>query len=206
MAVKKSPLNLNSNLGPCNVSLSYWTSEFGSHSIDAGNYNWIRLHNLPLHCWNWDSIVEVLRPLGDLIYVQRREDISLENLRALVRLKAPTAFPLDVIVDVGVRSFMVRLQDDDVPTLRSKFIQGPAVITTTHPKVPPPPPTLPDTQPIRSVHQISREVKGKDPIPHVSSLNSYGKIVEHSSDLGLHLGTQEPPSSNVPLLDSLCFC
>lgn len=82
--------------------------------------------NLPLHCWNWDSIVAVRRTLGDLIYVLKREDISLEHLRALVHLKSPANFLMKIIVDVGVRRFKDRLEDDGIPVLRSKVVQGPA--------------------------------------------------------------------------------
>lgn len=57
--VKRSPVHLHSNLGQCSLKLSHWTPKFGSHSIAAGNYNWIRMSNLPLHCWNWNSILEV---------------------------------------------------------------------------------------------------------------------------------------------------
>lgn len=73
--VKKSPISLQTNLGQCSLKLSHWTPQFGSHAIAAGNYNWIRMSNLPLHCWNWNSIVEVLRPIGDLIFVQKKEDV-----------------------------------------------------------------------------------------------------------------------------------
>lgn len=115
--VKKSSITVNPNLGQCNPSLAYWTPEFGSHDIAAKNYNWVRMTNLSLHCWNWNLIVEVLRPLGDLIFVQKREDISLEHLRALVSLQAQVNFPLEIIIDVGIRSFKVRLEDDRIPVL-----------------------------------------------------------------------------------------
>lgn len=60
----------------------------------------------------------VLRPLGDLIYVQKREETSLQFLRVLAHLKKPIVFPMEVIVDVGFRSFKVLLEDDGIPILR----------------------------------------------------------------------------------------
>ena len=68
-AVKKSPVTFNSPFGRCTVGLSPWTPEFGFHALAVGNYHWIWLSNMPLHCWNWDSIVAILSPLGELIYV-----------------------------------------------------------------------------------------------------------------------------------------
>lgn len=58
--------------GQCMIRLSHWTPEYDFHDVAVGNYNWIRMSNLPLHYWNYDSIMAVLRPLGDLIYVQKK--------------------------------------------------------------------------------------------------------------------------------------
>lgn len=123
-AVKQSPLSFSSKHGLCTISLSPWTPEFKSHSLAAGNYQWIKLSNLPLHYWNWDSIVSVLRPIGDLIYVQKREEASLKFLRVMARLKKPIAFPLQMVVNVGMRSFFVLLEDSGIPILRSKISHG----------------------------------------------------------------------------------
>lgn len=43
-----------------------------------------------------------------------------------MRLKSPTSFPLDMIVDVGVRNFKVRFEDDGIPFIHSKTVHGPA--------------------------------------------------------------------------------
>lgn len=59
----------------------------------------------------------VLRPLSDLIYVQKCEDTSLQFLRVLACLKKPIVFTMEVIVDVGFKSFKVLLEDDGIPIL-----------------------------------------------------------------------------------------
>lgn len=79
------------------------------------------MSNLPLYCY-WDSIVEILRPIEDLICVQKKEHITLEHLRSLVKLKSPVSFLLEITMDVGVRNFKVKLEDDGVPVLRSKVV------------------------------------------------------------------------------------
>lgn len=40
-----------------------------------------------------------------------------------MRLKEIINFPLNMIVDVGVRSFKVCLEDDGIPVLHSKVVQ-----------------------------------------------------------------------------------
>lgn len=57
------------------------------------------------------------------------------------------AFPIEMIVDVGVRSFKVHLEDDGVPVLRFKIIQGPKPQATSQKKPSSdPPPTVLNSQ------------------------------------------------------------
>lgn len=109
--------------------------EFGSHLITAEEYHWIRLSSIPLHCWNSDSIVAMMHPLGDLIYIQKRKEASLKYLRVMARLKIAISFPMEIIVDVGVQSFKVLLKDSGIPILRSKIIQVPVSQQSLKPKV-----------------------------------------------------------------------
>lgn len=63
--------------------------------------------------------------------MQKKENISLENLRALVRLKSQTVFLIEMIVDMGFRSFKVHLEDGGISVLRSKIVQGPVMQAST---------------------------------------------------------------------------
>lgn len=71
----------------------------------------------------------------ELTYIQKEENITLEHLRVLLRLINPASFPLNMIVDVGVRSFKVRLEDDRIPVIHSKVVHGLSSIVSDH-KVP----------------------------------------------------------------------
>lgn len=105
---------------------------------------------------------------GDLIYVQKKEHISLEYLRTLVRLKPSITFPVEITVDVGVHSFIVKLEDDGAHVLRSKVMQGP---------VPAPAPAS------HNLVYVPKQPKDKEPFN--SLVVSYsGETVEHSSVLG----------------------
>ncbi|KAH7690318.1 Retroviral ribonuclease H protein [Dioscorea alata] len=212
--VKLHSLSLETKHGPCSLKFSHWTPEFGSHAVAAGIYNWIRISNLPLHCWNWDSIVSVLKPLGDLIFVRKCEDTSLEHMKALVRLKSSTPFPIDMTVDVGVRSFNVRLEDDGAPIIRSKVIRGsvPSSNAQANSKNRVSPSTLPlQPQILTSVNpgRLTREEKGKAPLPSSRSAEPLGAAAASLSEpalpskpLSLNSDDQPTPevgrSSDVP--------
>lgn len=187
LAVKQSPLSFTSKHGPCTINLSPWTLEFKSHSLAAGNYQWIRLSNLPLHCWNWESIISILRPIGDLIYVQKREEASLKFLRVMARLKKPLAFPMQLIVDVGMRSFLVLLEDSGFPSLRSKIshanvipvkpVESLEANMSSHVGPAPPPPNN------RTSTKLHPDLKGKAPAFASPSTDISGKHVELGSML-----------------------
>lgn len=124
IAVQKSPIYFDFHLGKCTVGLSPWTLDFRSHALVAGNYHWILMSNMPLHLWNQDSIVAVLRPLFELIYVRKQEKSSLKHLRVLARFKKPIDFPTHIVIDVVVRSFIVLQEDLRINVLRQKIIQA----------------------------------------------------------------------------------
>lgn len=138
--------------------------------------------------------------MADLIYVQKRENISLEHLRTLVRLKSTTVFPVDLIEDVGLRSFKVILYDDGVPTLRSKIIQRKITASSTQAKNHPPEPHTYTLWSSRSTYQLSKELKGKDPQLQDHPPEPHGRTVECGSCLGYISGSKESLSSDKTLL------
>lgn len=106
----------------------------------------------------------VLPPLGDLIYMQKKEESSLEFLRVLARLKKPISFPMVIIVNVGVRSFKVLLEDSGIQVIRSKVVQGPVIQPTSSPPDPvrnSSASNLDMEVPRRSTHQVEKVLKGK---------------------------------------------
>lgn len=164
--------------------------EFESHAIAAGEYHWIRLSNMSLHHWSWESIVLVLCPLGDLIYVQKREEASLQYLKVLALLKNAISFPMEIIIDIGVRSFNVLLEDSGIPILLSKVVQAstdssksnliaPAQRTSSSNTVV----TEQTPQTSCSTHQIPSEHKSKSQALVMPSIEISGKSVECGSGL-----------------------
>lgn len=99
--------------------------EFGSHAlppVSTIGFVYLICHSTT-RIGTPDSIVPVLRPLGDLIYVQKREESSLQYLRVLARLRKAISFLMEIIIEVGVRSLRVLLEDLGTQVIRSRIVQ-----------------------------------------------------------------------------------
>lgn len=82
---------------------------------------------------------------------------------------------MEIAVNVGVRSFIVKLEDDGAHILHSKVVTGP---TTHNPSQNPPDPAS------RNMVYVPKQSKGKEPINSTFVDSLIGKTVEHSSGLG----------------------
>ena len=117
-------------------------------------------------------------------------------MRVLVRLKKLIIFPMQIAVDIGVRSFIVLLEDSGIPILRSKIVQASAAPPKinassseqrdpiTNSETDAPLTHAHSRQPPRGTHQIPREAKGKTPVQVLPSVENFGKSVEHGSGHG----------------------
>lgn len=117
-------------------------------------------------------------------------------MRALVRLKDPLNFPLNIIVDVGVRSFKVLLEDDGTPILRSKVVQRSnpfAAQMNTSPNqldlskvIPQPTASVQpcSNPPLCNTYQIQSSAKGKQVLSSQPSVDILGETIELGFGLG----------------------
>lgn len=55
-------------MGPQCLYLNKWTLDFDP-AVDVPKVVpvWVRLPNLPVHCWNWDSLMHIGNALGKFI-------------------------------------------------------------------------------------------------------------------------------------------
>lgn len=56
-----------------------------------------------------------MRAIGDLIYVQKQEKVSLHFLLVLFCLKSPVTLPMNLDISVGMYSFLIKLEDIGEP-------------------------------------------------------------------------------------------
>lgn len=68
-ASKISELSLPSKMGPCVISIKPWLVEIGFVGSATGKAQVFLIWNLPLHAWTWSVLVDILRPIGELVAV-----------------------------------------------------------------------------------------------------------------------------------------
>ena len=55
-------------MGPQGLYLNKWTLDFDpEEDVTSPVPVWVRMPNLPIHCWNWDSLKHIGDALGKFI-------------------------------------------------------------------------------------------------------------------------------------------
>lgn len=80
-------LSFPSRLGPCDFSISPWTVEVGSVGAATGKGQVLLIWNLPLHAWTWSVLVDLLRPIGELVAIPQPRKPHKAFLLVLVRCR-----------------------------------------------------------------------------------------------------------------------
>ena len=62
-------------MGPQGLYLNKWTPDFDpAVDVPTAVLVWVRLPNLPVHCWNWDSLKRIGNALGKFIDRENNKD------------------------------------------------------------------------------------------------------------------------------------
>lgn len=151
--------------GPCSLDISPWSPELGSVSAAVGPGTWVRVWNLPFHCWSSSTVADVLQQIGDLVTIGKNKSAPIGVLRVLVRLHGRTSLPHEIKFSVGMRKFFVlvtdeRNKDPSFSASRSRYIVNPSL---AHPNeaAPPIPPAVPPPSRHRFTHEVAASDKGK---------------------------------------------
>lgn len=114
-ASKLAELSLPSRMGPCVVSISPWTVEVGSVGSASGRGQVLLIWNLPLHAWTWTVLVELLKPIGEMVAIPQPSKPHKSFLSVLVRCHHRTSLPFEVSLSFGMRRFIVLITDNRLP-------------------------------------------------------------------------------------------
>lgn len=82
---KMSTFKVDTKDGPCSLKVAPWSAELGADGRAAGDGHWVMIWNLPLHAWCWEVIVEVLRPVGELVILSQAMVPHKKFITALIR-------------------------------------------------------------------------------------------------------------------------
>lgn len=158
-ASKVVELSLPSRMGLCVISILPWTAEVGSIGSASGRGQVLLIWNLPLHAWTWPVLVELLKPIGELVVIPQPSKLHKSFLSVLVRCHHRPSLPFEISLCLGMRRFMVLITDNRLsfPKFRldlEKFCYSSTVLECERE-------VEASGQP-KFTHEIFKEVKGNE--------------------------------------------
>ncbi|XP_039119044.1 uncharacterized protein LOC120255245 [Dioscorea cayenensis subsp. rotundata] len=116
-ASKIGELSLPSKMEPCVLSFKPWSAEIGSVGSASSKAQVLLIWNLPLHAWTWSVLVDVLRPIGELVAIPQPSKPCKSFLSVLVRCRPRVMLPHELILSFGMRKFIVLITNNHFPFL-----------------------------------------------------------------------------------------
>lgn len=114
-ASKIGELSFSSKMGPCVISIKPWTAEIGSVGSATGKAQVLLIWNLPLHAWTWSVLVDLLKPIRELVAIPQPSKPHKSFISVLVRCRNRVALPHEIILSFGMRKFIVLITDNHLP-------------------------------------------------------------------------------------------
>ncbi|KAJ0986235.1 hypothetical protein J5N97_004591 [Dioscorea zingiberensis] len=98
---KKSPLKMLS----FTLNFEPWTPDLWKKGRADGAIRWVIVKQLPMDCWSRDLVARLLKPSGDLVYVDGRSGEYGDDLRLLLRIRKPRRLPASIHCNLGTRQY-----------------------------------------------------------------------------------------------------
>lgn len=95
--------------------LSTWTVDVDSVYSVVGYGMQVLVWNLPLHAWSWPTLVEVFKPVGELVTITKGSSPNKELFSILVRQKVNAGLPHEIELSFGMRKFFILITDLHAP-------------------------------------------------------------------------------------------
>ncbi|KAJ0969632.1 hypothetical protein J5N97_022509 [Dioscorea zingiberensis] len=94
-----------------------WTADLWETEKADGERRWVTIYHLPIFCWDRDSMALLLKPIGDLVYVNEQGAIAMEQIRAVVRIRRGQLLPAMIKASIDHRkyTFTVDLERGEAP-------------------------------------------------------------------------------------------
>jgi len=102
-------------MGPRGLYLNKWTSDFDP-AVDVPNAVpvWVRLPNLLVHCWNWDSLRHIGNALGKFIDQANNKD-QYDCARICVEVDLEVGLLEAIMINVGSWTHLQKLDYEQLP-------------------------------------------------------------------------------------------
>ena len=102
-------------MGPQGLYLNKWTPDFDpAVNVPTAVPVWVRLPNLPVHCWNWESLKHIGNTLGKFIDRANSKD-QYDCARICVEVDLEVGFPEAIKIRVGSWTHVQNLDYEQLP-------------------------------------------------------------------------------------------
>jgi hypothetical protein len=102
-------------MGPQGLYLNKWTPDFDpAVDVPTAVPVWVRLPNLPVHCWNWDSLKHIGDALGKFIDRANNND-QYDCARICVEVDLEVGLPEAIKIKVGSWTHVQVLDYEQLP-------------------------------------------------------------------------------------------
>ncbi|KAJ0987977.1 hypothetical protein J5N97_006333 [Dioscorea zingiberensis] len=71
------------------IELEPWTPDLWKTGRAEGATRWVIVKNMPMDCWNRDTVARLLKPAGDLVAVSNQSRTYGNDLKILLRVRRP---------------------------------------------------------------------------------------------------------------------
>lgn len=102
-------------MGPQGLYLNKWTPDFDpAVDVPSAVPIWVRLPNLPVHCWNCDSLKHIGNTLGKFIDRANNKD-QYDCARICVEVDLEVGLPEAIKINVGSWTHVQKLDYEQLP-------------------------------------------------------------------------------------------
>ncbi|KAJ0967484.1 hypothetical protein J5N97_024401 [Dioscorea zingiberensis] len=147
------------------LSFTLWTTDLWELEKAEGERRWVSITRMPLFCWNRDTAMKLLKPIGDLVSVDVRGTAVVDTVRAVVRVLLGQLLLAMIKASIESRKhvFTVELAQGEPPLPWSVDKEAWPVIPRQAEPRPPARATRPEKTPPGEPNQphMTREDKGK---------------------------------------------
>jgi len=96
-------------MGPQGLYLNKWMPDFDpSVDVPTAIPVWVRLPNLPVHCWNWESLKHIGNTLGKFIDRENNKD-QYDYARICIEFDLEVGLPEAIKIRVGSWTHLQKL-------------------------------------------------------------------------------------------------
>ncbi|KAJ0971477.1 hypothetical protein J5N97_019436 [Dioscorea zingiberensis] len=99
------------------LTFTPWTTDLYRPAKAEGALRWVIVCNLPMFCWDRNSMARMLKPTGDLVHIGDRSSTATEDVRVFLRLRRPQLLPCAIHCSISTlqHTYILELEQGHPP-------------------------------------------------------------------------------------------